>query len=507
MNAFSFKGQDREIELREGDIVLGRSSECGVLLDSETVSRKHARVSVREGSVFIEDLGSRNGTFVNGRQIAEKVQVKPGDAVQFGDVRFELFQTPPAEARTVIMSQEAVPSPPEQAPRPSPPAPEPSVQHVPPPPPARPAPSPAPEPRLQVPPHPQPEPVPSSLHKPQPAPTSHAEGEQRFAPLGKRALAQIIDGLVAFGIFFFAGMQIAPRFGGRTEAGFDLTGGPALVVMAVVTAVLFAYFVLLEGTLGATLGKLTAGIRVRSVDGGRAGIGASLVRNLLRIIDGIAVYLVGAVVMLLTKRKQRLGDLAARTVVVEHNWGGAVRVVGLFMAIAVAVGGAVGGFLTAPPMQAKPSPAEERVSRRAEQKAPAASVPIFGTETKPAQPEGGRGGMIATAVMSSEISAEHEPLAAADRFAAGQRPLYLAFKAVSLPPKTVIKGVLIAEDVGDAAPPNSRLAETSVTATDGGNVPGHFRFTLNPAWVPGRYRVELSVNDRPAPTVRFSVTP
>lgn len=508
MNAFSFKGQDREIELREGDIVLGRSSECGVLLDSETVSRKHARVSVREGSVFIEDLGSRNGTFVNGKQVVEQVQIKAGDSVQFGDVRFELFQAQPAEARTVVMSQEAVPRlSAEQAPRPSPPSPEPPVQHVPPPPPPQPAPSPAPEPRWQAPPPPQPEPVPSSLHKPQPAPTSHAGGEQRFASLGKRALAQIIDGLVAFGIFFFAGMQIAPRFGGRTETGFDLTGGPALVVIGVVSAILFAYFVLLEGTLGATLGKLAAGIRVRSVDGGRAGIGASLVRNLLRIIDGIAVYLVGAVIMLLTKRKQRLGDLAARTVVVEHDWGGAVRVVGLFMAIAVAVGGAVGGFLTAPPMQARPSPAEERVSRRAEQKAPAATAPTYGPEVRPAQQEAGREGMITTAVMSSEISAEHEPLAVADRFAAGRRPLYLAFKAVNLPRNTVIKGVLIAEAVGNAAPPNSRLAETSVTAPDGGNVPGNFKFTLNPAWVPGRYRVELSINDRPAQTLRFAVTP
>lgn len=349
--------------------------------------------------------------------------------------------------------------------------------------------------------------MPSSLHKPQPAPTFRAEGEPRFASLGKRALAQIIDGLVAFGVFFFAGMQIAPRFGGRTETGFDLTGGPALVVIGVVSAILFAYFVLLEGTLGATLGKLTAGIRVRSVDGGRAGIGASLVRNLLRIIDGIAVYLVGAVIMLLTKRKQRLGDLAARTVVVEHDWGGAVRIVGLFMAIAVAVGGAVGGFLTAPPMQARPSPAEERVARRAEQKAPAAAAPTYGPEVRPAQQEAGREGMITTAVMTSEISAEHEPLAVADRFAAGQRPLYLAFKAVNLPRNTVIKGVLVAEDVGDAAPPNSRLAETSVTAPDGGKVPGHFKFTLNPAWVPGRYRVDLSINDRPAQTLRFAVTP
>lgn len=477
-------------------MIVGRSSESDLQVEGESVSRKHARIVVRSGAVFAEDMGSRNGTFVNGRRIAERTQVSLGDAVQFGEARFELLAAAPAEARTVVMSRDA--------------APKPSVE-----PPSRPAAAPPSEPiveRAPQPSHPAAPPPPP----PRPAPVSASSAlavEPRYASIASRALAQIIDGLAAFGVFFFVGMSVAPRFGGRTEAGFDLTGAPALIVIAVVTAVLFAYYVLLEAALGATFGKLAAGIRVRSADGGRVGIGASLIRNLLRIVDGIGVYLVGGVVALLTKRKQRLGDLAARTVVIEHDWGGGARVAGVFAAVAIGVGGIVGGFLTAPSMQAMQAqapPVEERIARRGDQKTQAGPGPQRGAEAPPvqqAQPAAVPGGMMTSAVMTSQISDSHEPLAVAGRFAAGQYPLYCAFKAVNLPRNSVIKGVLVAEDVGGAAPPESRLAETGVAAVDGGSVPGHFKFTLNPAWVPGRYRVELYINDRPAQTVRFAVAP
>ncbi len=493
MISFSLKGQHQEIELREGDVIVGRSSECDVQVEGEAVSRKHARIAVRSGAVFVEDMGSRNGTFVNGRRIAERTQVSPGDAVQFGEAGFELLAAQPAEARTVVMSRDA--------------APKPSVE-----PPSRPAAAPPSEPIIERAPQPS-RPAAPPPPPPRPAPLSASSAsavEQRYASIASRALAQFIDGLAAFGVFFFVGMSVAPRFGGRTEAGFDLTGAPALIVIAVVTAILFAYFVLLEAALGATFGKLAAGIRVRGVDGGRVGIGASLIRNLLRIVDGIGVYLVGGVVALLTKRKQRLGDLAARTVVIEHDWGGGARVAGVFAAVAIGVGGIVGGFLTAPSMQAKAPPVDERIVRRGDQKTQAGAGPQRGAEAPPvqqAQPAAVPGGMMTSAVMTSRISDSHEPLAAADRFPAGQHPLYLAFKAVNLPRNSVIKGVLVAEDVGGAAPPESRLAETSVAAADGGSVPGHFQFTLNPAWVPGRYRIELYINDRPAQTVRFAVAP
>jgi uncharacterized RDD family membrane protein YckC len=76
--------------------------------------------------------------------------------------------------------------------------------------------------------------------------------------------------------------------------------------------------------VGATLGKLAAGIRVRTKEGQRIGLRASVIRNLMRFIDGIGVYLVGAISIMLTKRNQRLGDLAAGTIVVRRESSRAV---------------------------------------------------------------------------------------------------------------------------------------------------------------------------------------
>jgi pSer/pThr/pTyr-binding forkhead associated (FHA) protein len=57
-------------ELREGaPVLVGRSAACEVPLADTDVSREHAAVSLRDGQVFVEDLGSRNGTFVNDARV------------------------------------------------------------------------------------------------------------------------------------------------------------------------------------------------------------------------------------------------------------------------------------------------------------------------------------------------------------------------------------------------------------------------------------------------------
>ena len=84
--------------------------------------------------------------------------------------------------------------------------------------------------------------------------------------------------------------------------------------------VAFIYFVLLEGPVGKgqTLGKRALGIKVVAENGGIPGYGKSFVRNVLRIIDLLpALYLVGAILIFLTEKDQRLGDLAAKTKVVK----------------------------------------------------------------------------------------------------------------------------------------------------------------------------------------------
>jgi uncharacterized RDD family membrane protein YckC len=78
------------------------------------------------------------------------------------------------------------------------------------------------------------------------------------------------------------------------------------------------YYVLLEGFTGRTVGKLVVGIRVVDAEtGGRPGLVSGLVRTLLRMIDGIFGYLVGLIVVVNSKNRRRLGDMAAKTLVIR----------------------------------------------------------------------------------------------------------------------------------------------------------------------------------------------
>ena len=76
----------RRIELTEGETVVGRDPHAGAWIDLGPVSRQHARITVEAGSVLIEDLGSRNGTFVRGRRISEPAPLKDRDEFRLGSV-------------------------------------------------------------------------------------------------------------------------------------------------------------------------------------------------------------------------------------------------------------------------------------------------------------------------------------------------------------------------------------------------------------------------------------
>lgn len=72
--------------IAEGETVLGRHPSCTIQLDSNTVSRRHAQVIKANGQYFIEDLGSGNGTFVNGKQIAGRTQLAHDDRIKLGPI-------------------------------------------------------------------------------------------------------------------------------------------------------------------------------------------------------------------------------------------------------------------------------------------------------------------------------------------------------------------------------------------------------------------------------------
>ena len=96
-----------------------------------------------------------------------------------------------------------------------------------------------------------------------------------------------------------------------------IVGGLVVALFLGVVPGYVAHFVGLEGLYGRTVGKRIAGIVVVSSDGSRITMRQAAIRNLLGLVDGVLSYAVGLVVMLITDRNQRVGDLAARTVVVR----------------------------------------------------------------------------------------------------------------------------------------------------------------------------------------------
>ncbi|MEV4754815.1 RDD family protein [Micromonospora sp. NPDC049559] len=131
---------------------------------------------------------------------------------------------------------------------------------------------------------------------------------------GRRIGATVIDGLVLGAV---SGL-LTRLFGTETDSsGFALTtlspGGSLLLLVIVLL-----YYTLLEGFLGRTVGKMVTGIRViDEATGDRPGLVSALVRTLLRIVDGLFAYLVGLIIVVNSDRRRRLGDMAAKTLVVK----------------------------------------------------------------------------------------------------------------------------------------------------------------------------------------------
>lgn len=70
--------------------IIGRSRSSGCVLSDPSVSRAHAVLAYRDGCWSLRDLGSTNGTYVNGLRITSETEVRPGDEVSFGAERFLL---------------------------------------------------------------------------------------------------------------------------------------------------------------------------------------------------------------------------------------------------------------------------------------------------------------------------------------------------------------------------------------------------------------------------------
>ncbi|MEO8361494.1 MAG: FHA domain-containing protein [Vicinamibacteria bacterium] len=88
---------DRHIPLLQGENILGRGAEVRVAIDLGRVSRNHARIVVGEGRAFIEDLASKNGTFVRGRRLKDPFDLEDGDEISVGPAVLVFRRTSVAE--------------------------------------------------------------------------------------------------------------------------------------------------------------------------------------------------------------------------------------------------------------------------------------------------------------------------------------------------------------------------------------------------------------------------
>lgn len=98
----------RRVALREGENVIGRDPEARVWLDAAGVSRRHARIVIDGSEVRLEDLGSKNGTTVQGRTVAAPVALREGDHITFGSTP-GVFRASSAGMSTATRSRRAAP--------------------------------------------------------------------------------------------------------------------------------------------------------------------------------------------------------------------------------------------------------------------------------------------------------------------------------------------------------------------------------------------------------------
>jgi uncharacterized RDD family membrane protein YckC len=137
----------------------------------------------------------------------------------------------------------------------------------------------------------------------------------RYAGVGRRIPALLVDLGVFCAVFFpvtrlVKGTWIMSAADHRWTDGWFITDPLCLLFLGV----MFLYFVLLEGLAGFTIGKRALGLRVERTGGGKPGLAASLIRNLLRVVDGLPVLgIVGIVLIVTSPERTRFGDRVAGT--------------------------------------------------------------------------------------------------------------------------------------------------------------------------------------------------
>ena len=130
-----------------------------------------------------------------------------------------------------------------------------------------------------------------------------------YSSIGSRFWAVLIDNIIVF-VFVFIMLMLPIRI-----VSEGLIGDLAVLLIFIGY---FGYFTLLEGNGGQTLGKKILGIKVVKEDGTPCDFRSALIRNILRCIDVLPIYYIIALIsMAQSVKTQRLGDRAAKTIVIR----------------------------------------------------------------------------------------------------------------------------------------------------------------------------------------------
>jgi FHA domain len=89
----------QEIDLPQGETLIGRSASCQVTLDDPLVSREHARLCIEGGQARVEDLGSRNGVLIGGKAILNAAPLANGDRIRIGTQELVFLELPATAER------------------------------------------------------------------------------------------------------------------------------------------------------------------------------------------------------------------------------------------------------------------------------------------------------------------------------------------------------------------------------------------------------------------------
>src|SRR3954453_9672803 len=87
--------QGSTMDLQGEKIILGRNADCGVVLNVPAVSREHAVIRKIQGKFYIEDMKSRNGTFVNNKEVTTRTLLKDNDRIKICDNLLAFYEAAP----------------------------------------------------------------------------------------------------------------------------------------------------------------------------------------------------------------------------------------------------------------------------------------------------------------------------------------------------------------------------------------------------------------------------